>query len=197
MWGWMASSEVSQEWLLALLLRRRVFLSTALLVALSGFAPPAALAQDRLPAAEEPAAALLVTVVDENGVAVPSARLLLTPHGTQAAFRGEPDYAGRHRFVDLPPGRYSLRVEKENFYALPLDDVRLGELESVEITLNHVREFTEVVQVVASPPGQVSTGTPASRGEGRLLDRNRTNPDGHRRCADFRATLGRVLSDCQ
>ena len=95
---------------------------------------------------------LLVTVVDENGVAVPSARIALTPTGGQAqAVKGETDYAGRYKFTDLDPGVYRLRVEKEGFYAVTHDEVRVGETQVTDVTLNHEREFYEAVNVVASP----------------------------------------------
>ena len=95
---------------------------------------------------------LLVTVVDENGIPVAAVRLLLERVNTQSVSRRETDYAGRHEFGDLPAGVYHLRVEKEGFYAVVLNDVRVGETEILEITLNHQQEFAEVVQVVYSPP---------------------------------------------
>jgi len=97
-------------------------------------------------------AELLVAVLDENGVAVPFAHVILTQQEGQVALKGETDYAGRREFTGLSPGIYSLRVEKEGFYAVHVNDVRVGEVGSVEISFNHVREFTEVVDVVYSPP---------------------------------------------
>jgi hypothetical protein len=96
--------------------------------------------------------ALLITVVDENAVAVPSARVILEKVQPPGVLRGESNYAGRYEFTNLLPGSYHLRVEKEGFYAVVQNDVPVGEVESLEITLNHVREFTEVVNVVYSPP---------------------------------------------
>src|SRR5271157_1577314 len=63
------------------------------------------------PPAQEPVNGLVsvglqVVVVDENGTAVPSARITLTPKlGT--AVPGETDYAGRKEFTGLLPGDYS------------------------------------------------------------------------------------------
>src|ERR1041385_6024088 len=55
-----------------------------------------------------------ITVLDENGVAVPSARITLQapPH---AAWHCQTDYTGRCRFPGLAVGQYELRVEKEGF----------------------------------------------------------------------------------
>ena len=96
---------------------------------------------------------LLVTVVDENNVPVPSAQLILSQAEKQTVLKRETDYAGRFKFGDLPPGIYRLEVQKEGFYAVNLSPVRVGETEAVEITLNHQQEFVEVMNVVASPPG--------------------------------------------
>jgi hypothetical protein len=94
---------------------------------------------------------LRVAVVDENGAAVPSARIKLTPQqGT--AVPGETDYAGRKEFSGLLPGAYSLHVEKEGFFAVTQPDIPVGEVASAEVTLNHIREFSEQVNVVYSPP---------------------------------------------
>ncbi len=95
---------------------------------------------------------LLVTVVDENSVPVSFAQLTLAQAEGQAASKGETDYAGRYKFSDLSPSVYRLRVEKEGFYALNLNEVRVGETEGVEATLNHQQEFVEVMDVASSPP---------------------------------------------
>src|ERR687887_270255 len=42
---------------------------------------------------------LSVTVQDDTGVAVPSARLELVKAGTQTSYKGETDYSGRCEFV--------------------------------------------------------------------------------------------------
>ncbi|MGH9840531.1 MAG: carboxypeptidase regulatory-like domain-containing protein [Blastocatellia bacterium] len=95
---------------------------------------------------------LLVTVRDETGVPVPSARVTLTRKAGQTLIRCETDVAGRCEFADLGPGGYSLRVERERFYAASLDEVRAGEAGSLEITLHHEQEIRETSEVVSSPP---------------------------------------------
>ena len=59
---------------------------------------------------------LLVTVVDENSVAVPAAQVMLTEGAGRAVPRGETDHAGRYLFSGLHHGNYELRVAKEGFY---------------------------------------------------------------------------------
>ena len=96
--------------------------------------------------------ALRITVVDEDGVAVPSARVTLTAKEAQTpAVKGETDYAGGYQFTGLEAGVYELRVEKEGFYAVTQSEVRVGEIQATDVTLNHEREYYEAVDVVASP----------------------------------------------
>jgi hypothetical protein len=95
-------------------------------------------------------AKLAITVTDENGVAVPGARITLSRE--QGVRQAETDYAGRCQWVDLTPDTYQLRAEKEGFYAFIMNETRVGEIDTLEVTLNHVREFVEVVNVVYSPP---------------------------------------------
>ena len=106
---------------------------------------------------QQPAAAnekyqLLVTVLDENGVAVPSARITLTAKGPPAlVVRGETDAAGRYDFTGLDGGTYQLRAEKEGFYAVTQDEVRVGETQATDVTLSHASELHQALDVVASP----------------------------------------------
>ncbi len=95
---------------------------------------------------------LPVVVTDENGVAVSSVHLVLERSNGGGRFKGETDYAGRYTFVDLSPGSYRFRAEKEGFYATILDDVQVGHISRLEVTLTHQREFVEVMDVHYSPP---------------------------------------------
>jgi len=101
-----------------------------------------------------------VTVVDENGVAVPAARVTLTlastdraePAASKSAFQGETDYAGRYQFTGVASESYRLRVDKEGFYEFVGYAVEAGKTVSIEVHLNHQKEFVESVNVVSSPP---------------------------------------------
>ncbi len=105
-----------------------------------------------LGAGQSPGNRLAVTVVDENSVPVPSARIGLLQSGKATAQRCETDYAGRCDFSGLVAGIYDVRAEKEGFYAVTSAGIHVGETESLEITLNHQQEYLEVTNVVASPP---------------------------------------------
>ncbi len=115
-------------------------------------------AQTALP---KPFYALEITVTDDNGVAVPSARASLTPASQTALLRCETDFAGHCAFPNLPAGQYALRIEKQGFYASVLPDLHVETTNKVEVRLNHVQEVREVVNVAESPtaidPQQVSS----------------------------------------
>ncbi|HKN82162.1 MAG TPA: carboxypeptidase-like regulatory domain-containing protein, partial [Pyrinomonadaceae bacterium] len=68
---------------------------------------------------------LVIRVVDETGVAVADARIVLEQSATQTLVKGETDAAGRHEFDLTNVGSYQLRIEKEGFYA-STTDVRVG-----------------------------------------------------------------------
>jgi hypothetical protein len=97
---------------------------------------------------------ITVTVVDENGVAVPDARIVLAASDGSQALRCQTGPAGMCFFSIVGPAAipYRARVEKENFYATQSGDLQLDRTTSVELTLAHQREVREVVDVIESPP---------------------------------------------
>jgi hypothetical protein len=95
---------------------------------------------------------LTVTVIDENGVAVASARVQLQAPPPAAPLRCATDFAGHCEFANLSSGAYELRVEKPGFYALVQPDLQVGLAANVDVTLHHQQEAHEVVNVVESPP---------------------------------------------
>ena len=92
-----------------------------------------------------------ITVTDENGVAVSSARVFLESP-LLAAPRCQTDFAGRCQFPALPAGQYQLRVEKEGFYALVQPSVQITPTSTIEVAISHELEVREVVDVRESPP---------------------------------------------
>src|SRR5437773_2331963 len=94
---------------------------------------------------------LLITVIDENGVAVPAARVLISSPQLPG-LRCETDFAGRCRFLNLPAGTYRIHVEKQDYYSLTLSSMQFPATANLEMTLSHQQEVREVVNVVESPP---------------------------------------------
>jgi hypothetical protein len=91
---------------------------------------------------------LTIVVTDENGVAVPGARVELQGSGGQ--IRCGSDLAGRCRFARLTGAPWQLRVEKEGFYLFALSAVQISG--TLEVTLTHQQEIRETVDVVESSP---------------------------------------------
>ncbi|MBZ5535201.1 MAG: TonB-dependent receptor [Acidobacteriia bacterium] len=106
----------------------------------------------------------MVTVIDENGVPVFSAQLTLTSKEDQRIVKARTDHAGRFEFENLTSGLYQLRVEKEGFFVVTSDEPRVGETQTVEITLNHLQELHEVMNVDYSPPAIDPEKTTSSEG---------------------------------
>ena len=95
---------------------------------------------------------LAVTVTDENGVAVGSARVQLQGPPPTLPLRCGTDFAGHCEFTDLSSGTYELRVEKTGYYALVQPELQVGVTPNVDMTLYHQQEAREVVDVVESSP---------------------------------------------
>jgi Carboxypeptidase regulatory-like domain/TonB dependent receptor len=141
------------------------------------------------PSSPHPAAAqkLAVTVIDENGLAVNSARVQLQPPPPALPLRCSTDFAGHCEFTDLSPGNCELRVEKAGFYAAVQSDVQVGFTSNVDVTLSHQREAREVVNVVESPPAIDPAQIPAKEelsGE-ELLDIPYPGPHDYRNALIF------------
>ena len=92
-----------------------------------------------------------VAVVDENGVAVPSARVSLQA-GSQPPSHCQTDYTGRCSLPGIAAGTYALHVEKEGFYALDQASVQITPGATVEVAISHEQEVHEVVNVHESSP---------------------------------------------
>jgi Carboxypeptidase regulatory-like domain len=105
------------------------------------------------PPPENPATQkLTVTVTDENGLAVASARVLLLAPPPALPLRCGTDFAGRCEFTELSSGNYELHVEKIGFYAAVQPGVQVGITANVDVTLSHQQEAREVVNVLESAP---------------------------------------------
>jgi hypothetical protein len=104
----------------------------------------------QLPSVPQPAEKLNISIVDENGVAVPQALVLLTNADKKA--RCDTDFAGRCQLTSLASGTYQLHIEKLGFYRLDLPEVHVPNTASLDVTLSHEQEVRETVDVVESPP---------------------------------------------
>ena len=115
---------------------------------------PSSTASSQRVSPDHPAAAqkLTVTVTDENGVAVASARVQLQAPPPALPLRCQTDFTGHCEFTSLSSATCELRVEKTGFYALVQPDMQVGLTANVDVTLHHQQEAHEVVNVVESAP---------------------------------------------
>jgi Carboxypeptidase regulatory-like domain/TonB dependent receptor/TonB-dependent Receptor Plug Domain len=96
---------------------------------------------------------LVIAVADENGVAVPSARVQLRSSPDSTPVWCATDFSGRCTISNLTAAAYRITVEKPGFYAVSNLPVNPGQASSVDVKLFHIQEVHEVVNVVESPPG--------------------------------------------
>ncbi len=120
------------------------------------------------------AAELRGEVLDENGVPVPAAEVVVQPVGAQTSSVKAPtaltDDLGRFSFGNLTPGEYRVTIRKLGFFLLADQPLALREgPNEASFTLNHEQELHERVEV-SSEAGQLDPEDTAQRGT--LLARN-------------------------
>ncbi len=94
---------------------------------------------------------VVLTVVDENGLAVPGAEVTLSQPGQQS-IRLITDYAGRCLYSLHQGAPYTLHIEKPGFYQT-LESSIDAHQENVQAVLTHEQMVHEQVNVTASAPG--------------------------------------------
>jgi hypothetical protein len=102
-------------------------------------------------AAQTPHARVLLTVVDENNIAVPDAEVVIQEPG-RPPVRLTTDYNGRASWNPQGAQPYTLQVQKPGFYASTSNenDPSLGD---VRVVLNHEQMIVQQVNVAASVSG--------------------------------------------
>src|SRR5580658_8991356 len=92
-----------------------------------------------------------LAVVDENGVAVSDAQVVLQ-EPRHPEVRRSTDYAGHATYVLQGTEHYRLRIDKLGFYETVSDQAD-PLLRDVRVVLNHERMVVQQVSVSASAPG--------------------------------------------
>ncbi len=93
----------------------------------------------------------VLTVVDENGLAVPGAQVTISEPG-RPPVRLTTDYAGRCSYPLHQDAPYQIRIEKPGFYQV-LENSIDTHRQNVEAVLTHEQVFHEEVNVLASTAG--------------------------------------------
>src|SRR5438105_4439841 len=92
----------------------------------------------------------VLTVKDENGVAVPSARVIVENPTVHIPLALETDYAGRVAFTGFASANYIVQIQKPDFYPETITAINLAEPGKSDVILHHQQEFKEVVNVYAT-----------------------------------------------
>ncbi len=95
--------------------------------------------------------AIVLTLVDENGVAIPDAEVVVQPPG-QPAVRVITDFRGHATYTVTGAEPYLLRAQKPGFYAATVDQNDPA-LREVRVVISHVQMVVQQVNVAASAPG--------------------------------------------
>jgi hypothetical protein len=104
-------------------------------------------------------------VVDENGAAIAGARVEVRPAEGGSVTAASSDRAGNFS-MNLPDaGDYAIKAERLGFYLYQSRAQPLAEgVHEITIVLNHLQEFSERIDVTASPPA-IDPAQPAERKE--------------------------------
>jgi len=105
-------------------------------------------------------------VVDETGEGVSGARIEIRGlDGGDPVVAASSDQAGNFKFALPASGSYDLRAERQGFYVFRSHGQNFaGAASQITITLNHQQEFSERIDVTASPPA-IDPQQPAERKE--------------------------------
>src|SRR5437763_12288413 len=130
----------------------------SLLVCFALVAPLLAQTPNRAPIPVAPSkrggTSLTIVVMDENNIIVPDALVVLTDDTARESMRIHTDAAGRGRFLNLDPEHsFTVQAQKGNFYSVTQQELRFTGAETLELTLPHVQELKETVNVTASAQG--------------------------------------------
>ena len=103
-------------------------------------------------------------VVDENGVAVAGARVELRPQAGGSPVTASADPAGLFSFTLEKSGEYRIDCQRLGFFRFTSNTTFRDGANDLTVTLNHLQEFAESVDVVYSPPA-IELDQPVERKE--------------------------------
>ncbi|HEV2491155.1 MAG TPA: carboxypeptidase-like regulatory domain-containing protein [Candidatus Acidoferrales bacterium] len=124
----------------------------ALLAAILAFAPAAAWAQ------ATSTGTIFGVVIDNTNAVVPGATVTITQKATGSTRSSTTNNVGRYVFVNVDPGSYDVKVEKQNFQTTVVSNqvVQVG----TQLTVNAVLQVgatTTTVEVTATPGAELQT----------------------------------------
>ena len=91
-------------------------------------------------------------VADENGLAVPFARIELRAAPPAAVIAAETDIAGAFTLKLPAPGLYRVHAERQGFFVFNGSSTLEDGVNELHLTLNHLQDFFQSVDVAYSAP---------------------------------------------
>ena len=103
--------------------------------------------------AQTPSGEISGVVADQTGSVVPGVKVMLTNTATNASREVQTNDSGLYAFPALPPGTYTLKVEKAGFRAIERKNIEVltGSANRIDVSLE-VGELTNVVEVTGGAP---------------------------------------------
>ena len=103
--------------------------------------------------AQTPSGEISGVVADQAGSVVPGVKVMLTNTATNAPREVQTNDSGLYAFPALPPGIYTLKVEKAGFRAIERKNIEVltGSANRIDVSLE-VGELTNVVEVTGGAP---------------------------------------------
>ncbi|MBV9745509.1 MAG: carboxypeptidase regulatory-like domain-containing protein, partial [Acidobacteriia bacterium] len=93
-------------------------------------------------------------IVDETGAGVPGARVEFLSTESASPVVTSSDPAGNFTVALPQAGPYKIRAERQGFYVYQGQEQTFNEaLTQITVTLNHVQEFSDRIDIQASPAG--------------------------------------------
>src|SRR6185312_13014146 len=110
-------------------------------------------------------------VIDASGSAVPNTDVTLTNLGTNEKRTGTTNGDGLYQFVNLPPGQYSVGIEKPGFKRIVRSPVTVQTQTTIKIDLAlEIGDVSQTVEVTAQTP----LLQPESSSLGQVVDERKT-----------------------
>jgi len=97
---------------------------------------------------------------DENKVPVAGVQVRLSSHGSY--LKCDTDITGRCELRSLPVGIYALQAQRDGFYVVREPEINTSNTTVIELTLRHLQEVKETVNVTESQTGIDASETAAS-----------------------------------
>src|SRR2546421_12444820 len=102
--------------------------------------------------ASTPSVSIEGKLVDENGVAIAGGRVEVSAPGLASPISATSDATGAFHLGLERAGVYKLRAEREGFFVFSQQGITLHDgAQQLSITLNHLKDFAESVNVNYSP----------------------------------------------